>query len=125
MEWTIEWMGMVAGILTTCAFFPQVVKTVRTRSAGDLSWAWIVMMTVGVFLWMIYGYYIGSPSVFVANAITFFSLVALLMVKIIASREADEGEYIVKKRKVGKCLGCGQCEKGCPLIVEYREKLRK
>ncbi|MHC1760900.1 MAG: SemiSWEET family sugar transporter [Negativicutes bacterium] len=134
MEWTIEWMGMAAGFLTTCAFFPQVVKTVRSRSSGDLSWAWIVMMTSGVFLWMIYGYYIGSPSVFVANVITFFSLVALLFVKASPSRAAgvlqketlqeENVHYVVKKRIVGRCCGCGLCDKqSCPRVVQYREKV--
>ena len=42
----IEWIGMIAGALTTCAFVPQVVKTVRSRSTGDLSWLWLVMMSV-------------------------------------------------------------------------------
>ncbi len=124
MEWTAEWIGMAAGLLTTCAFFPQVVKTVRSRSTGDLSWAWLVMMTTGVFLWLIYGYYVGSPSVFVANIITFFFLLVLLFVKMpIPRKPQDATPYVVKKRKVGKCFGCGQCEKGCPLIVEYREKV--
>ena len=61
---TVEWIGIVAGALTTCAFLPQVAKTVRSRSTGDLSWIWLVMMSSGVFLWMVYGYYMASPSVF-------------------------------------------------------------
>ena len=124
MDWNVEWIGIIAGLLTTCAFFPQVVKTLRSRSTGDLSWAWLVMMTTGVFMWLIYGYFAGSPSVFTANVITFFSLMALLWVKVSGARaSAQAPEYVVKKRKVGKCFGCGQCEKGCPLIVEYREKI--
>ena len=123
MDWNVEWIGIAAGLLTTCAFLPQVLKTLRSRSTGDLSWAWLVMMTTGVFMWLIYGYYVNSPSVLYANLITFFSLLALLWVKVFAScSSAEASEYVVKKRKVGKCFGCGQCEKECPLIVEYREK---
>ncbi len=84
------------------------------------------MMAVGVFLWMVYGYFIGSPSVFLANIFTLLCLLALLYVKVSVHRQADDqAEYVLKKRKVGKCFGCGQCEKGCPLIVEYREKMNK
>ena len=90
MEWSTEWIGIVAGVLTNCAIFPQVIKTVRSRSTGDLSWAWLLMMITGVFLWMIYGYYVDSPSVFVANIVTFFSLVVLLSVKLFASSEKIE-----------------------------------
>jgi MtN3 and saliva related transmembrane protein len=122
----IEWIGMIAGVLTTCAFVPQVVKTVRSRSTGDLSWLWLVMMAVGVFLWMLYGYFIDSPSVFVANIFTLFCLLALLYVKISVYRQTSDGvEYVIKKRRVGFCIGCGQCHKGCPLIIEYREKVSK
>jgi len=32
-----EIIGMMAGALTTCAFLPQVFKTIKTRSTGDLS----------------------------------------------------------------------------------------
>ena len=124
MDLTTEWIGMAAGLLTTCAFFPQVVKTVRSRSTGDLSWAWLVMMTTGVFLWLIYGYYVDSPSVFVANVITFCSLMVLLCVKIPVFRKSEEHvQYVIKKRLAGKCCGCGQCDKQtCPRIVKYREK---
>ena len=105
MEWNGEWIGVVAGTLTTCAFFPQVMKTVRSRSTGDLSWAWLVMMTTGVFLWLIYGYYVGSPSVFAANVITFFSLLALLWVKISGLRaSAAAPTYAVKNGKSATVL---------------------
>ena len=122
----MEWIGIVAGVLTTCAFVPQVVKTLRSRSTGDLSWLWLVLMAVGVFLWMVYGYFIASPSVFLANIFTLLCLLALLYVKGSVHRQSDDQtEYVVKIRKVGKSFGCGQCEKGCPLIVEYREKVKR
>lgn len=77
----IEIIGMFAGILTTCAFFPQVVKTVKSKSTDDLSWTWLVMMIAGVFLWLVYGYYIKSSSLFFANIITFVSVSMLFGVK--------------------------------------------
>ncbi|MDH5407177.1 MAG: PQ-loop domain-containing transporter, partial [Gammaproteobacteria bacterium] len=33
----IDMIGTVAGIFTTIAFIPQVIKTWTTRSAGDIS----------------------------------------------------------------------------------------
>ncbi len=77
-----EIIGSVAGILTTFAFFPQVVKTVRSRSTDDLSWSWLVMMSVGVFLWMVYGLDLNSLSLIGANAVTFCCVVILLWVKV-------------------------------------------
>lgn len=78
----IEAIGMVAGLLTTCAFFPQVWKTVRSRSTGDLSWSWLMMTWVGVLLWLVYGVYIHSISLVAANAITFCSVTVLFWIKL-------------------------------------------
>lgn len=77
----VEIIGMFAGALTTCAFFPQVLKTVKSKSTNDLSWTWLVMMIGGVFLWLVYGIYINSLSLMVSNAITFVSVGALFGVK--------------------------------------------
>lgn len=77
----IEYIGSLAGILTTLSFFPQVVKTIKSKSAGDFSTAWIIMMTTGVFFWMIYGYYINSMPVFMANCVTLGCLAALIWIK--------------------------------------------
>ena len=77
----VEIIGMMAGILTTCAFFPQVLKTVRSKSTDDLSWTWLVMMIGGVFLWLVYGTYMDSISLIVSNAITFVSVCVLFVVK--------------------------------------------
>ena len=76
-----EIIGMMAGTLTTCAFLPQVFKTIKTRSTGDLSWTWLVMMSCGVFLWLVYGIFMNSISLIVSNAITFVSVGVLLGVK--------------------------------------------
>lgn len=113
MDWNVEWIGIIAGLLTTCAFFPQVVKTLRSRSTGDLSWAWLVMMTTGVFMWLIYGYFAGSPSVFTANVITFFSLLALLWVKVSGGRAPwpKLRNMSSKNEKSGNALAADNAEK--------------
>ena len=76
-----EIVGMTAGFLTTCAFLPQVFKTVKSRSTDDLSWTWLVMMIGGVFLWFVYGIYMSSLSLIVSNAITLVSVMTLFVVK--------------------------------------------
>jgi len=47
----IELLGFAAGALTAFAFLPQVVKTWRTRSSGDLSLAMLGAQSAGVSLW--------------------------------------------------------------------------
>ena len=51
----IELIGFSAALLTAIAFAPQVIKTVRTRQAGDLSLLTLLVQNVGVALWFCYG----------------------------------------------------------------------
>jgi MtN3 and saliva related transmembrane protein len=78
----IEWIGLVACILTTFAFLPQAVKTWRTRSADDFSLPTLLMLEVGVALWAIYGVMRAAPSVWIGNGITLLLAAFILSVKL-------------------------------------------
>ena len=60
MSPTIDSIGYAAAMLTTFAFIPQVVKSWRSRSTGDLSSTMLVVFTAGIVLWLLYG--IGTDS---------------------------------------------------------------
>ena len=64
-------LGLVAGAFTTLAFVPQVIRTWQLKSAADLSIAMIGLNSTGVFLWLIYGLYVRSLPIVVANLVTF------------------------------------------------------
>jgi len=51
----IEVIGLIAAFLTTTAFFPQVIKTVKTKSTGDLSLPMYTLMFTGTLSWLVYG----------------------------------------------------------------------
>lgn len=82
----VELIGSVAACLTTFAFLPQVMKVWRTRSVRDISLITYATMTLGVFLWFVYGVGIGSFPVIAANAITFVLSLFILIMKIRHSR---------------------------------------
>lgn len=50
MDNLIQLLGSTAGALTTVAFLPQVVKTWRSRSAGDISTITFAVFAIGVTL---------------------------------------------------------------------------
>ena len=75
-------LGLVAGALTTIAYLPQVMKTWRCKSANDISLAMISLTATGIFLWFIYGLSIRSLPVILANLVTFFLVVTVLVLKI-------------------------------------------
>jgi len=76
-------IGSIAGILTTLAFIPQVIKVVKTKDTKSLSLGMYSMQVVGVFLWLIHGIVIGDMALLVANAITFCLSLVILVHKII------------------------------------------
>jgi MtN3 and saliva related transmembrane protein len=67
---TIETIGVVAAILTTGAFFPQVVKSWKSRSTDDLSFPMYLMMSTGTLLWLIYGILIANFPLILANGLS-------------------------------------------------------
>lgn len=63
-------VGFVAGILTTAAFIPQVVKIWRTKSTADLSLPMFLIFSLGVFLWLLHGIFLRSMPMITANSVT-------------------------------------------------------
>lgn len=78
----IELIGFAAAFLTTAAFLPQVYKTWKTKDVSALSLPMLLMFIVGIILWLVYAFYIDSPSMIVANMITIVSSVLLIYFKI-------------------------------------------
>lgn len=74
-------LGSVAAILTTGAWLPQLLRCWRTRSTGDISWAYLAVLGAGVLLWITYGIATADPVVVVANAVTLAALAALAVLK--------------------------------------------
>jgi MtN3 and saliva related transmembrane protein len=66
----IEIVGLIAGVLTTIAYLPQVRKTWKTKSVKELSLTMYLVMFVGVMLWLTYGILIDSISIILANIVT-------------------------------------------------------
>lgn len=56
-------LGYVAGVFALVTFVPQVMKTLRTRSAGDLSFAMLVLTLLSLSLYLATAFCSGSiPS---------------------------------------------------------------
>ena len=65
-----ESIGILAAILTTSAFIPQVYKIYKEKKAQGVSLTMYLIMFVGVLLWLVYGILIGSIAIIVANSVT-------------------------------------------------------
>jgi MtN3 and saliva related transmembrane protein len=79
-------VGTVAGVLTTGAWLPQLLKCWRTRSAADLSWSYLAVLGTGVALWAVYGLLSSDLVLILANVITVLALVLLVGFKVVFAR---------------------------------------
>ncbi|MEH2248330.1 SemiSWEET transporter [Nostoc sp.] len=75
-------IGLAAATLTTTAFLPQMFKTWQTKSAKDVSLIALITFIIGVFLWLIYGIYLQSLPIILANSVTLFFNLIILWLKI-------------------------------------------
>ena len=83
----IEFYGYIAAILTTAAFLPQLIKTLKTKKAEDVSLVTLIMFICGVGCWIIYGYKISSLPILIANIITLILNLFILISKLYYSRK--------------------------------------
>lgn len=59
--------GTVAACLTTAAFVPQVVKAHTSKQTKDISLAMCLLLACGVSLWTVYGLFLSSLPIIIAN----------------------------------------------------------
>ena len=75
-------IGVVGSTLTTSSLVPQAVKILKTKSASDLSfWAYFVL-TLGAFLWVVYGILLKQPPIYVSNNVVFLLSASIVFLKI-------------------------------------------
>lgn len=79
---TFEILGMLAAVITTGAFLPQVYKTWKTKDTKALSLTMYIAFFIGVSLWLVYGIYLDSLPMIVANVVTAISSLILIGLKL-------------------------------------------
>ncbi len=75
-------IGSIAGVLTTAAFLPQVIKVIKTKDTSSLSLGMYLMQVLGIFLWLVHGAVIRDMALLIANAVTFCLASIILFYKL-------------------------------------------
>ncbi|MBL4596442.1 MAG: SemiSWEET transporter [Robiginitomaculum sp.] len=75
-------LGLLAGLLTTAAFVPQVLKVIKTNDTKSLSLSMYIVFTLGIFLWGVYGIQKNDVPIMLANAVTIVLALIILTKKI-------------------------------------------
>ena len=75
-------LGILAGLLCAVSFIPQALKIFRTKQAKDLSVMTFSLLSLGIFLWLIYGILIEELPVILANSFILVLCLLILAMKI-------------------------------------------
>ncbi len=71
MDILFEAIGYLAGLFIAVAFLPQTIKTFKTKDVQGLSRITYSIYCLGIFGWIIYGFYIKSVQIALFNSISF------------------------------------------------------
>ena len=77
-----DWVGYAAAVLTTAAFFPQVIKSIRSGETRHISLGMYILLCSGVALWLVYGLMLHALPIIVANLVTLILSGAILFMKL-------------------------------------------
>lgn len=86
----MEKIGFLAAILTTISFLPQAITTIRYKNTDGLSALMYLILSLGVFLWCIYGITIKDIPIILANAITLILTLIILSVILLNKKKANK-----------------------------------
>ena len=80
MNWT-QVIGLVAGILTSSALLPQLIKTFREKKADDISIGMLVVLMAGLCTWIVYGILRDDFPIIATNCFSVLLNTALLVLR--------------------------------------------
>lgn len=82
-----EIIGIIAGVFTTIAVLPQIIKAVKTRKVKDVSPFMFLILCVGVGLWTFYGVMKTDWPIIITNGISFLLNATMLFIILTQKKE--------------------------------------
>ena len=76
-----ELLGLVAGTCTSASLVPQLIKTVKKKTAEDVSVFMFIVMLTGNALWIYYGFIKSELPIIATNILSLALNVALIILK--------------------------------------------
>ncbi len=72
-------IGIVAGVFTTIAIIPQIIKSWRTKKVLDVSPIMFIILILGVGLWTVYGILKNDIPIIATNGLSFVLNISMLV----------------------------------------------
>lgn len=86
----IEILGIVAGVCTSSSVIPQLVKTVKTKKAADVSPLMFMVLLTGNSLWVYYGINKEDMPIIATNILSVLLNATMLFFKFKYKKENDK-----------------------------------
>jgi MtN3 and saliva related transmembrane protein len=86
----IDILGMTAGSITAITFLPQVIKTWKTKSAGDISMLMFTFATISVIMWLIYGIILKALPIIYTNSLVLINSLIMLYFKFRFKKKSED-----------------------------------
>jgi len=81
MDLYLEILGLLAGVITSIGFLPQIVRGYLTKKLDDVSIYMPIVLAIGMSLWFIYGFLLDAIAIMVANAFGVACCLTLIIMK--------------------------------------------
>jgi len=78
----ITLIGLTAACFTSFSLYPQLHKSFKSKHVNDLSLKFLILLTIGLLLWLIYGILLFNLPIMIGNSIGITSCISLLILKI-------------------------------------------
>lgn len=78
----IEILGIVAGICTSASTLPQLIKTIKTKEAADVSIKMYIVQLAGNCMWLYYGFDKSDVPIIATNMLSVGLNSAMLFFKV-------------------------------------------
>jgi len=81
-EISITILGVAASVLILSGWVPQIVKGYKTKKLDDISKYLMLLVAIGAFLWMIYGFEKNDIIIIGVNVAAIFLTMTVLAMKL-------------------------------------------
>lgn len=83
MDLAINVISVTGGFVFVASLGIQLIKIIRTGTSEDLSFGWLILMTLAIAAGLVYGIYNNLWPIYSANGAQFLLSLGLMIVKII------------------------------------------
>ena len=72
------YVGIVAGICTAVSLLPQLIKIIKKKESGDISFWMLAILLLGLGCWIYYGILQSDYPIIITNSFSFLTNVLII-----------------------------------------------